>query len=105
MSTIMDLQVVDNKIVLYEITIEVRNLVLKMLFNDSPTLGRICECVGMVFADNQEVHHGMVELLLSIGDDSDRSATTFQVGDEIKFMEESQQIGFVGLETRTLFEA
>ena len=93
------------RVILYEVTIQVRGLCVRMLFNASPTLGRICDCVSNIFANNQEIELGILNLLLSIGDDEDRRATTFKVGDDIKFVENDQQIGYVNLQTRTLFDA
>lgn len=93
------------RIILYEVTIQVRALCVRMLFNSSPTLGQICDIVSHIFANNQEVELGILNLLLSIGDDEDRRNTTFKVGDDVKFVEDSQEIGFINLQTRTLFDA
>lgn len=89
---------------LYEIVIEVRNLRVELLFNQSPTIGRICECISGLFSDHPKVEEGIVSLLLSIGDDADRRATVFEVGDEIAFMDDKEQIGCIFLRTRTLFD-
>ena len=91
--------------IVYEVTIQVRSLCAKMLFSEKPTLGRICECVSIIFADNEHIEHGMIELLLSIGDDEDRHGTTFEIGDQVNFTEDDLPIGYMDLKTRTLFHA
>ena len=88
----------------YEITIEVRNLCVRILFRKPPTLGRICECISTIFADHVQVEEGMIELLLSIGDDEDRRAITFEVGDRVNFTENNESIGYMELQSRTLFD-
>lgn len=88
-------------IILYEITVEVRNLAVKMLFNCPPTLGRVCKVVEAIFEQHPDVQTGMVALILSVGDNA--SNTVLDVGDMIQFTEDEIPIGFIGLETRTLF--
>jgi hypothetical protein len=90
------------RITLYEITVHVRALIVKMLFNAPPTLKRICDCISTIFANNIEVEQGILALMLSVGDNGPE--TVFEVGDEIKFEQDGTSIGFIGLETRTLFE-
>lgn len=89
---------------LYEIVLEVRNLRVELLFNEPPTIGRICECISDLFSDHAKVEEGIISLLLSIGDHEDRRATVFEVGDEIAFMDDKEQIGCILLRTRTLFD-
>ncbi len=89
---------------LYEIVLEVRNLRVELLFNEPPTLGRICECISDLFSDHPHVEEGIISLLLSIGDHEDRRGTVLKVGDEIKFMDDEEQIGCILLRTRTLFD-
>ncbi|MHA2135958.1 MAG: hypothetical protein ACW99J_19030 [Candidatus Thorarchaeota archaeon] len=89
------------RITLYEVTVHVRSLIVKMLFNAPPTLRHISSCISTIFADNTDVEKGILALLLSVGDND--SETVFEVGDEVKFEEDGTPIGFVGLETRTLF--
>lgn len=91
--------------ILYEIVLEVRNLRVEMLYTVPPTIGRICHCISQLFSDHQKVEEGIISLLLSVGDDKDRRATVFEVGDEIKFVENEEQIGCVFLRERTLFDA
>jgi len=87
--------------ILYEVTVEVRNLALKMLFASPPTLQVIANCVGVVFADASHVCAGMVTLVLSLKDQMPDDY--LEVGDEIAFQEAGEQIGFITLQTRTLF--
>lgn len=89
---------------LYEIVLEVRNLRVELLFNEPPTIGRICECISELFSDHAKVEEGIISLLLSVGDDKDRRATVFEVGDEIQFMDDEERIGCIFLRTRTLFD-
>lgn len=90
--------------IVYEITIEVRNLCVRILFREPPTLGHICHCISTIFADHVQVEEGMIELLLSIGDDDDRRAITFEVGDRVNFTEDDETIGYMELQSRTLFD-
>lgn len=90
--------------IVYEITIEVRNLCVRILFREPPMLGRICECISTIFADHVQVEEGMIELLLSIGDDEDRRYTPFEVGDRVNFTEDDKSIGYMELQSRTLFD-
>jgi len=92
----------DGRVIIYEITIEVRQLALKMLFPQPPTIDQICEAIEIVFANNAAVRDGMIELLLN---SSGERETTFEVGDTIKFQEAGEPIGFIDLQTRTLFDA
>lgn len=91
--------------ILYEVTIQVNALCIKMLLDDVPTLGRICECISIMFADNTEIETGVISLLLSIGDDEDRHNTKFLAGDEIRFTEDDKVIGHMDIQTRTVFSA
>ena len=91
-------------VIVYEITIEVRNFCVRILFRKPPTLGRICECINTIFEGHTQVKEGMIELLLSIGDDEDRRAHTFEVGDRVNFSENNEPIGFMELQTRKLFD-
>lgn len=88
----------------YEITIEVQHLCVRILFTNPPTIGHICECINIIFADHTHVENGIIELLLSIGDDGNRRAITFEVGDRVNFIENDQPIGFLELQSRTLFD-
>ncbi len=91
--------------ILYEITIQVRQFCVKILFNDIPTIGSICDAVSQIFANELHVQKGMLELVLSVGDDTDRRATKLEIGDEVRFTEDDQPIGLMDLQTRTLFNA
>ncbi len=85
--------------VVYESTVQVKNLILKMLFDKPPTLKRICDCVDVVFADNEDVAAGMIALVLSVGD----QGMVMEIQDQINFFEDDIPIGFIDLQTRTLF--
>lgn len=88
-------------IILFEVTVEVRNLVTKMLFNQHPTLERICEVIEDIFANHDKVKGGLVSLVLSVGDHD----TILEVDDLIYFTDGMERIGFIELKTRTLFHA
>ena len=90
---------------LYEIILEVRNLRVELLYTEPPTIGRVCECSSDLFSDHPHVEEGIISLLLSVGDDADRRATVFEVGDEIQFMDNEERVGCIFLRTRTLFDA
>lgn len=85
---------------LYEVTIEVRQLVVKLLFNDAPTIKDVCESIKIVFAkyEHIDIRDGMIKLLSEISIDK------LAVGDKIEFKETFQPIGFIDLQTRTLFQ-
>ena len=90
--------------ILFEVTIQVRNLVTKLLFPQEPSLGSICRVVEQVFADNEKIADGMVSLILSVGDGELGKDTVLEVGDEITFSDDTGQIGFLDVQTRTLFD-
>ena len=91
------------RIKLFEITVEVHSLIVKLLFNQPPTIQRVCDAISTVFAGHVDVEQGIIALLLSLSDNA--GSTVLEVGDEIKFEEDETPIGFIGLETRTLFES
>ncbi len=89
--------------ILYEVTVQVQQLCVKILFNNIPTLGHVCDAMCQIFANEQRVQHGMIELVLSVGDDN-RDAK-LKIGDEIRFVDAGVPIGHIELQTRTLFDA
>lgn len=85
----------------YEITIEIRNIAVKILFRNPPAFKRICECVSIIFADHPHVEAGMTELVMSTGDE----LTVLNVGDRVEFTEDGEGlVGFMDLQSRTLFD-
>jgi len=88
--------------ILYEVTVQVQQLCVKILFNNIPTLGHVCDAICQIFADQQCVQHGMIELVLSVGDNS--RDTKLEIGDEIRFTDDTGPIGYMDLQTRTLFD-
>lgn len=89
--------------ILNEITIEIRNLCVKILFDRPPTIGRICECIGDIFTQHPNVERGIIALLLSVGDDKDRRELVLKIGDRIDFSEDDKPIGYMDMQSRTLF--
>ena len=92
------------QLILFEVTIEVRNLALKMLFNQPPTVEVVCEKVFSVFNESPNVALGMTDLIYGVFMD-DKSLERLEVGTEVPFMDGNTQIGFLDLKTRTLFRA
>ena len=92
----------DGHFILYEMTINVYAVSLKILFPAPPSLTRVCECISEVFASNQSVAEGMSTLVFKAGGEDGKRK--FCVGDEIKFQEGDKIIGHMELQTRTLFD-
>lgn len=97
------------QVVFYEVSVQVRALCLKMIFDKPPTLKRICECISEVFANNEHVATDMAALVLSVGDGNLGHDMVLDEGDQINFYEDGEDgpvpIGYIDLQTRTLFDA
>jgi hypothetical protein len=101
----IELQVNDfGKIILFEVTVEVRNLAVKMLFNQPPTVKMVCAAVYIIFSAKRDVAEGLTGFISGVSH-GETDLKRLKVGVSVPFMEEGTQIGFIDLETRTLFHA
>ena len=91
--------------ILYEVTIEVQPLMVRILFNAPPTVQRLCEAVETVFAEHTNAKDGLLELILSVGDQEEWKAQVLNVGDVVNFSNDDGPIGQMDVQTRTLFDA
>ena len=88
-------------VVLFEVTVEVRNLCVKLLFKSPPSMGRVCECIECIFSSHEYVKTNLVNMVLSVVDTEDE---TLGVDDTRQFREGGEIIGYIGMATRTLFD-
>lgn len=84
----------------YEATINVNQLCVRLLFNDTPSLLDVIDAIEIIFHTHDDVREGLKNILTTIQDDE----PGFQAGDEIIFTENDVRTGSLVLQTRTLFE-
>lgn len=91
--------------IIHEVTIEVKQLCVRMLFTGPPSIERICTTIETIFADHTAAKDGLIEIILSVGDQEDWKAQVLNVGDKVTFSDDDGPMGFMDVQTRTLFDA
>lgn len=91
-------------ITVFEITIDLGNVNIRLLFQAEPSLQIVRDTIEKVFETNERAKQELVTLLLSVGDDVPPE-TIMRVGDEIMFSNDEGPIGKMDLQSRTLFSA
>ncbi len=101
----IELQVNESgQIILFEVTVEVRNLAVKMLFNQPPVIAHVCQKIMLVFKDNIQVATGLAAYV-SQKFPGDGDLERIPPGPDVPIMEDDAPIGFIGMATRSLFRA
>lgn len=90
--------------IVYEVTITVKQLCVRMLFKGPPSVERIIDTVKVIFADHQPAQDGIIELILSVGDQEEWKKQVLNEGDVVHFSQDDEPIGQMDVQTRTLFD-
>lgn len=85
---------------IFEATINVQNLCVRILFDDMPSIRNIVDATKIIFESNVEVSTGLTEILANLIDQE----TSLYIGGDLTILKDGESVGSLSLQTRTLFK-